>query len=111
MKIEKFSLPFLAFLQATGLTIYIGLVALFMFNAERLFGSKIGVLGPILFLLLFIISATISGLIVLARPGFLFWEKRYKESFTLLGWTVGWLLLYFIIILLILLAGKNLILK
>ncbi|HLB51797.1 hypothetical protein A3F07_04660 [candidate division WWE3 bacterium RIFCSPHIGHO2_12_FULL_38_15] len=50
--------------------------------------------APIIILLLFIISAVISAILVLGRAGILFWEKRYKESFTLLGWTIGWGILY-----------------
>lgn len=96
--INKFSLPFLAFLQATGLLAYVSLVSLFMLNTNKIFGPVSGFFGPIAFLLLFIVSAIISGLLVLGKAGFLFWEKRYKEAFTLLGWTLGWSVLYLIAI-------------
>lgn len=96
VKIEKLSLPFLAFLQSTGLLIYVSLVSLFMLNANHIVGPGPNFFGPIAFLLLFIISAIISGLLLLGRAGFLFWEKRYKESFTLLGWTLFWAILYLV---------------
>lgn len=98
MKINNLSLPFLGFLQSTGLLIYVSLVSLFMLNANHIFGSVTEFFGPIAFLLLFIISAIISGLLVLGRAGFLFWEKRYKESFTLLGWTLAWAIFYLILV-------------
>lgn len=69
-----------------------------MLNANHLFGPVPNFLGPMAFLLLFIISAIISGLLVLGRAGFLFWEKRYKESFTLIGWTLFWAVIYLILV-------------
>jgi Na+(H+)/acetate symporter ActP len=35
----------------------------------------------------------------LGRAGVLFWDKKYKEAFTLVGWTVGWSLVYLVILL------------
>ena len=77
-----------------------------MLNANHIFGPIAGFFGPIAFLLLFIISAIISGLLVLGRAGFLFWEKRYRESFTLLGWTLGWAVFYLILVFIFLFAFK-----
>lgn len=51
--------------------------------------------APIIMLILFIMSAVISALLVLGKAGILFWDKKYKESFTLLGWTIGWGFFYF----------------
>lgn len=101
--IKKASPPFLGFLQATGLVVYVSLVAYF-FTLGHLFDSKAGVdfFGPIMALLLFIMSAVISATLVLGRFGVLFWDKKFREAFTLLGWTVGWILFYFVVVLLIL---------
>ena len=87
---KKLSRPFLGFLQSTGLVVYIGLVAYF-FTLGPMFSKKSGAAfyAPIIMLLLFILSAVVSALLVLGESGILFWEKKYKESFTLLGWTVG----------------------
>ena len=102
MKIEKLSLPFLGFLQTTGLVLYIFLVSLLMANINKIFvgmdRSSVPFLGPLAFLLLLVTSATISGLIVLGRAGVLFWEKKYQEAFTLAGWTILWAVLYLIAI-------------
>lgn len=103
MKIKNLSLTFLGFLQATGLLIYIGLVSQIFIHGNKMFGPQFNFLGPLAFLLLFVISAIISGLLVLARPGYLFWEKRYKESFNLIGWTLFWLIIYLLLALLFLL--------
>lgn len=106
MRLKNLSLPFLGFLQATGLLVYVSLVSLFMNNANKIFGPVSGFFGPIAFLLLFIVSAMITGSLALARAGFLFWEKKYKESFTLIGWTLGWCVLYLLLVFLLLFALK-----
>ena len=95
------SAPFLGFLQATGLVAYISLVAYF-FTLGPLFSKKIAAefYGSVIALLLFILSAVISALLVLGRTGVLFWDKRYQEAFTLLGWTLGWGFFYFLTIIL-----------
>lgn len=98
---KKFSPPFLGFLQATCLVVYIVLIATFFIlvtptmhsNAEQFY-------APIMMLLLFVVSAVISAVLVLGRAGVLFWDKKYKEAFTLIGWTVGWGLFYFMLIVL-----------
>jgi hypothetical protein len=93
--IKKLSLPFLAFLQTTGLVIYITLVTLFftvLIPGED--SPNMGFYAPIIMLLVFVMSAVLSAVMILGRAGILFWEKRYKESFTLLAWTVGWGMLY-----------------
>lgn len=106
MKILKLSSPVLALLQATGLIIYISLVTLFIANADNIFGHQTDFLGPMVFLLLFVISAIVCAFIVLARTGILFWEKRYKQAFTLLGWTLTWSIIYFALALLLIFTTK-----
>lgn len=103
---EKLSLPFLGFLQAAGVLVYVIFVSLFMNNANKIFGPVSGFLGPITFLLLFIVSAMITGSLALARAGFLFWEKRYKQSFTLTFWTLGWSVSYLIVVIILLFTVK-----
>ena len=98
--LKKASLPFIAFLQASGLVAYVILISsFFTFAGSRLDHMDSQVFPGVLFLLLFILSATISATLVLGRAGVLFWEKRYKEAFKLLGWTVGWGVLYFLLLL------------
>jgi len=101
---NKLSVPFLGFLQATGLVVYIGLVAYF-FTLGPLFSKAdtMAFYGPILALLLFILSAVISALLVLGRAGVLFWNKNYRGAFTLLGWTLGWGFFYFVSLILVVL--------
>lgn len=105
--IKNISAPFLAFLQATGLVIYLILIALFFnYVVPELDNDSTEFYAPIVMLLLFIISAMITGTLVLGRTGILFWDKKYKKAFELLGWTIGWSLLYFAIFVSILLIKE-----
>lgn len=96
--IKKFSLPFLAFLQMTGLVIYIILLASFFTFVMPKFNPNIALsefFAPLIMLLLFILSAVISATLVLGRAAILFWEKKYKESFKLIFWDIVWGFTYF----------------
>jgi hypothetical protein len=103
---NKMSLPFLAFLQATGLVVYIILISSF-FNLleDKLPTNATPYYGFAIMVLVFVISAVISSLLVLGKAGYLFWEKKYKESLTLIGWTIGWGIVYLIIFLLFIYSG------
>lgn len=88
-----------AFLLALGEGIYISLVALLLFSVEKLFGSKPDpvIIAPIAFLLLFVISASISGALILGKPLMLYLDGKKKEALQLFGFTLAWLLLFLIV--------------
>jgi len=94
-KKEKFSLGFIAFLQALGLVVYCSLVGLLMWQGEKWFGPPFFFLGPVLFLVLFIASAMISALLILGYPFILFWEKKQTlEALKLVIYTIAWLIFF-----------------
>jgi len=100
---RKLSLPFIAFLQALGLTLYCGLVSLVFWKGNTWFGQMDNLLGPALLLCLLVVSALICALIALGYPFLVFWNKKNtKEALTLVAYTVGWLLLFVIMIMLLL---------
>jgi len=100
--LSKKSLLFIGFLQATGLTLYITLLACFFnFVLPNLPKTSESFFAPIVMLLIFIISAVTSSLLVLGRAGVLFWDKKYRQAFTLVGCTLGWLVFYLLFVLLI----------
>ena len=102
---KKSSLPFQAFLQATGLVLYIGVLVAFMnYFGNHTSAAFPSVYGPVVLLLLFILSALISGGLVLGRAGLLFWDKKRCQAVTLVGWTAGWIAVYLGILLAIVLA-------
>lgn len=89
---SKLSLPFIAFLQASGLVIYCLLIGLLIWQSNALFGPPFTFLGPAVFLVLFVASALISALIVLGYPIILFWEKKQTiKALKLVSCTTGWL--------------------
>ena len=49
-------------------------------------------------LLLFVVSATITDLLVLGKPIYLYLEGKKKEAFTLLIATLVWLILFLFLV-------------
>lgn len=91
-----------ASLQAIGVLLYVSLVALFMKNANSIFGPmERSVFGPILFLMLFVVSAAITGLLVLGRAAYLFFSGNKKDAVLLIISTVAALVVLTFILMLI----------
>lgn len=79
--------------------VYIALVGLFMINANKLFGSNQGDTPAsfIIFLLLFVFSAGLSGLIVFSYPVFLVTQRKFREAVLTVLVTLVTLLFLFIL--------------
>lgn len=90
-----------SFLHAAGVFFYTMLVASILMNGEKLFGQMRNVYGPVAFLMLFVISATIVGLLVLAKPVMLYISGDKAEGVKFLSYTVGWLCLITIVMFLV----------
>jgi hypothetical protein len=86
--------------------VYIAAVVLLMTNAQKLFGPANNFLGPAAILLLFVISATIVGLLILGRPGHLYFNGFKKEGIILLLYTVAFLLVITVFVFLTLVLLK-----
>ena len=71
--------------------LYTSGVAWILFNAQRLFGKVTSFWGPLALLMLFVVSATIVGTLVLGRPILLYLEGKKDEALRFFAWTVGWL--------------------
>jgi len=91
-----------SFIHALGVLIYVSLVALLMNYGNDIFGKINNVWGPIAFLLLFVLSALIVGMLVLVKPIILYLDGKKKEAIKLLIYTAAWLLIFTLIALLIL---------
>lgn len=85
-----------AFLCALGEVAYISLVATGMFIVGKLFGDKPDpeIIAPIAFLLLFVISAAVSGALILGKPVMLYLDGQKPAALKLFGFTLGWLVLF-----------------
>ncbi|OGC93180.1 MAG: hypothetical protein A2142_09275 [candidate division Zixibacteria bacterium RBG_16_48_11] len=96
----KFSPKTIAFLQASGLTGYIGLFAVFALRMQS-WGRAIEASEAshpfwaiILFLIAFVISALVSATLILGYPIHLFFDGRKSEALKIVFWSAAWLVVY-----------------
>ena len=89
--------------NAAGVLVYVSAIAWMLFNGEMIFGKASNFLMPLLLLLLFIVSASITGLLVLGKPIHLYLSGLKKEAFILLFATLGWLVVFLIAVVVVLL--------
>ncbi len=85
--------------QALGTAVYVGVVVLLI----RVLDSRLGPVegqpqggnywGMLSFLLLFVVSAGITGALVLGYPVVLALRQRVRDAVLLVGATLGWLVL------------------
>ena len=88
--------------HALGEAAYIVLVALFMRYANRYFGQGPNILGIAAFLMIFVLSAAVSGALILGKPILLYLDNKKKEAIELFGITLGWIFIFLLIFLLLL---------
>ncbi len=100
---KKIKLLRYAFFHSLGVTAYVLLVALFMKNAEKLFGQMTGIFGPAAILLLLVLSAAITGALVLGKPILFYLDKKKQEAVFLFFYTLIWLFFWLLAILFFLL--------
>jgi hypothetical protein len=68
------------FLQALGIVGYCSVIALIMFNGNKIFGNMNNYFGPLAFLTMFSTSALTCGLLVFYKPYKLFFDGKKKEA-------------------------------
>ncbi|MCX6763904.1 MAG: hypothetical protein NTZ97_04225 [Candidatus Moranbacteria bacterium] len=91
--------------------VYVFLVALFMNSANKFLGpgpdgpNGPNMIGIVIFLLIFVLSAAVSGALILGRPILLYLDNKKREALELFGATLGWIFIL-LVILLIILAQK-----
>lgn len=95
----KKNLIFLSLFNAIGVTVYIFLVSLVMQNAEKIFGKMENYLGPIAFLLLFVLSAAVTGFLIIGRPIIFYIDGKKIEAVSLFLYTIGFLFVIMILVL------------
>ncbi len=86
-----------ALLSSVAVAVYTTAISWLLMNGENLFGKMIGIMGPAMILMLFIVSALITSLLVFGRPIYLYFDGQKKEGVQLLFWTVGWLVLIVVV--------------
>ncbi|MGA2130489.1 MAG: hypothetical protein ABSG05_02665 [Candidatus Pacearchaeota archaeon] len=94
-----------AIIDALGASLYIVLVASFIYFLGRSFpGSNSTILIPIAMLMLFVFSAALTGILVLGRPIAFYLDGKKREAWLTLFYTLGFILVITIIVFLILFA-------
>jgi len=102
MKKSKIILFSLA--QALAVLAYILLIAEIMSTMANLFANQPDkFLSPVAFLLLFVVSAAITGFLVLGKSATLYLEGLKREAIELFGYTIGWLVIIAAIVFVLLL--------
>lgn len=89
----KLKLIKLGLFKALLAVLYVSAVAWFMSNGEKLFGEDEGFSTGIAILLLFTISASVMGFLILGRPLMLYLDGLKKEALKLFYFTIAWLAL------------------
>jgi hypothetical protein len=89
-----------SFISAAGVLVYTLGLATLLFNSERLLPlpAEPNLLYPVLAMMTLVISATITGLMVLGRPINLYMNGKRTEAFTLLYYTIGWLIVLAVLV-------------
>lgn len=90
-------------INALAVLVYTAAVACLLFNGKAIFNKASNFLLPLFMLLLFIISASLTGLMVLGRPIHLYLSGLKKEAFILLFATLAWLVFFAVAIIIVLL--------
>ena|SRR3989344_5539249 len=85
----KTSLLKKAVVSALGVAAYVLAFTWLINNAEKWFGSQPVWIGPFLMLILFIISACVTGSLVLARPVMLYLDGQKNDAVYLFLSTVA----------------------
>ncbi len=99
----------IAAIDSLATALYIILVASFMFYIQKTFPNNLPiVLIPIAMLLLFVFSAALTGFLVFGKPVMLYLDGKKKQARSLLGYTLGFLLIITILVFIILISYANL---
>jgi len=95
-----------ALMHSLGVVAYAALVVFLVNNAQKFFGPATGFFGGLALLMLFVLSATVVGLLVLGRPVIWYCNGYKKEGLILIFSTLVWLLIFTTITFIILMAIK-----
>lgn len=79
---------------------YIGLVVTLLNNAEKFIGDAGKIVAPMIFLLMFVVSASVTAALVLGRPIWWYLEGQKTEAVKLFATTISWLVLFLVVVIL-----------
>ena len=105
MRKEHTQLALQALLQAVGVFMYTAGVGWILTNGERIFGKMQNFWGPIAFLMLFVLSATVVGVLIFGRAVLLYLDNKRSEAIILLLTSTAWLAVITFVVLSVQLIG------
>jgi SNF family Na+-dependent transporter len=79
---------FWSLVDAVGVFVYVMGVVFIITNGDKIFGQMQNFWGPVAFLLLFVFSALMCGLLVFGRPVYLYLNNFKKEAIKMFLFTV-----------------------
>jgi len=85
---EDKKLFFYSAMHSLGVLVYVSLVVLFISNAQNIFGKGDNALTGVVMLLLLVLSATITGSLVLGKPILLYLDGKKTEALKMLFFTI-----------------------
>jgi SNF family Na+-dependent transporter len=95
-----------SFLNVLGVVAYVSGVALIMSNGNKIFGEKDTAVTPIAALMLFVLSAAVTGSLVIGKPLLMYLNNQKSEAVKLFIYTLCWLALA-TIVLFVVMASMN----
>jgi len=103
-KIKKSKFILKSLVNAFGSFIYISAVAWIMTSGDSIFGRLEGFLAPLFLLLLFVISALVTGVLILGKPILLYLNNSKEEAIIFLLYTLAWLVLFAVALIVVMLV-------
>jgi hypothetical protein len=96
-----------SFLNALGTVAYVSLISLVMSQGSKIFGEKDTAVTPIAALTLFVLSAAVTGGLVVGKPLLMYIENQKTEAVKLFIYTLCWLGLFAIILFTVMAITNN----
>lgn len=93
---SQYKLILNGFVNVAGVAVYVSLVSLLMRYAGTIVDKVNNYIGPVLFLLLFVLSAAVTGGLVLGRPILLYIDGQKSDGVKLFLYTLGWLFVFIV---------------
>ena len=87
-----------SFLNALGTIAYIVAIVLIISNLGQWFVDEKTIVIPMAMISLFVVSATVTGGLVLGKPILMYWDGQKADAIKMFLYTIGWLALGTIVI-------------
>jgi len=80
--------------HAAAVFLHVTILVLSVWRVAPAIENQVGLWGPIIGLTLFVLSAAVTGALVLGRPILLYLDGKKAEAVRFFGYTLGWLFVF-----------------